>query len=1142
MKRPNKVPILLIIAMIGFLVFLVLISPAQSSRKQAIKFNKFGKSAFKENDYQKALKNFELSIKADPSFDKAHANLAELYYSLHRSKDAIMEYQRAIKANPKDPSHYLRLGALFYEDKEYNKAIETLKKARKLAEQEPKVYFFLGMTYFAMDDLDKAKENLNVLINMKQANETDMLKAHKVLGKVYLKKKDWENARLHFKIILDSNKASIIMKRSIKEEYKYVDRQLSVSKYGISAILVFVFVAIILFLFWRFIQKQQEGKTPISKLPSSASDAKDYDTLATYAVQHLKVLTKLPKALVYFVRREGQPLYLALADNLEREKYDDLDVDWDELSNWLTVNQGKPFIYNIEKKEPPFMRAFPKSRDRLDVAETRVGIPFVYQNVFRGVAFMASPKIKDMMKLRRYYEKNTETIRKTSLEVGAASEKIYQKESTTTDSVTPAYNQLYFKEKLPEEVARCRDSHNTLALIMFEIDRIIAIQKRFGEERKNYVLKTLIQSLQKYLNPSKELVFRISDYRFAIILCDIDNDSTLDKAHYLLDIISKTQFTTPIPNVTASMGMAIFPKQASTAKALDQEARNALDQAISTGRNKLVFEMKTAGLRPSIVQTVERESIENISAQETSSGSLRGIHIVSAKEKSRSSIPIAPPSAGKSTEESGRAKASKSPFKFRSAQKTQPEPPSRQTISRIEDKPEILTNVPNEEIQRSDTKKERLWKPRKATKSRHSAGSSRKESRDFVPIKPGTVKTRETGTPSRVSPPPWMKGKSTTVKTDKREKIETSVLRRPPKMREVGSSTSKLPPLPKSSQGLKPMRGLIRRSKSSAQMPGVRRRTGGATLRPYPGKKAGKSTEEKPVRSISRKQQETQEIPSHLKKIEKMKQKQADSKGRVKPIAPSIAPRRPFAKKKKEPRVIDRIPVAGTEPPIASATPSKRRPPTQIGTSQLPRLGMKSFKPSKKSSKVKSKTTQATQAAILRKKTQSKIAKDPITGFFYKSYFEQSIKRLMISASQTKRPLTLLFFKLDKHKELKGKYGQEKLNNVLKEITSMIGNFLKEGSDVPARYSEEIFVTILPDTTHQIAFNLGEQIRFTIGNLTFRDVPGNVTLSLGIASFPNKGKSPKEVMKNSYDAMVYAIKSGGNKSVIWNETLLKRKV
>jgi len=1144
MKRPKKIPILLITAIIGFLVFLVLISPAHSSRKRAVKFNNIGKSAFKENDYHKALKNFELAIKQDPTFDQAHANLAELYYSLHRMKDAIMEYQRAIKANPDEPSHYLRLGALYYEAKNYEKAVEILKKARDMAEQEPKVYYFLGMTYFAKDDLDKARDNLDILVNMKQANETDKLKAHKVLGKVYYKKKDWENARIHFKHILDSSKASEAMKRSIREEYKYVERQMNMSKYGIAAVLVFIFVAIVLFLFWRFIQRQQEGKAPITKLPSSASDAKDYDSLATYAVQHLKVLTKLPRALVYFVRREGQPLYLALADGLDREKFDDLEVDWDELPNWLAINQGKSFIYNIEKKEPPFMRAFPRARDRLDIAEARVGVSFAYQNSFRGIAFMASPKIKDMMKLRRFYEKNVETIRKTAMEVASAAERIYQKESATTDPVTPAYNQLYFKERLPEEVVKCRDAHKSLALIMFEIDKVIAIQKRFGEERKNYVLKTLVQSIQKYLDPTRELIFRISDYRFAIILPDIDDNSALDKANHFFDIIVKTQFTTPIPNVTASMGMALFPKQASTAKALEQEARNALDQAIATGRNKLVFEMETAGLRPSMIQLSGKDSIESISIKESGSGGLgrkgrdmkSGIPIAPPpSDKEKSSIPIAPPPMGRSTGEAGSLRTSKSPFRFRSAQKTQPELPSRQTIAGMEEKPEILAKIPTGELQRSSPDKERLIKPRQATRS----GSSRKEGRDFVPIKPEPVKARKSGTPSKVSPPPWMKGKTSTPKSDKREKMETSVLRRPPKMREVGSSTSKLPPLPKSSQSLKPMRGLIRRSKSPAQVPGMRRRTTGTTMRPFPGKKGGRVPGGGSAPPASGVKPKPREIPSAKE------QKKPDSGGLVKPISFSISPKKPFAKKKTEPKIIDRTPVSDITPPITSmkspTKPSKRRPASQIGTAPLPRLGMKSFKPSKSPAKADAKSSKASQAAILRKKTQGKIAKDPVTGFFYKSYFEQSIKRLMISASQTKRPLTLIFFKLDKHKELKGKYGQDKLNNILKEITSMIGNFLKEGSDVPARYSEEIFVFILPDTTHQIAFNLAEQIRFTVGNLTFRDVPGNVTLSLGIASFPNKGKSPKEVMKNSYDAMVYAIKSGGNKSVIWNETLLKRK-
>jgi diguanylate cyclase (GGDEF)-like protein len=281
---------------------------------------------------------------------------------------------------------------------------------------------------------------------------------------------------------------------------------------------------------------------------------------------------------------------------------------------------------------------------------------------------------------------------------------------------------------------------------------------------------------------------------------------------------------------------------------------------------------------------------------------------------------------------------------------------------------------------------------------------------------------------------------------------------------------------------------------------------------------------------------------------------------------PSVGPQKisPISAPKTEPRVIQRSAVQPAAPPVPDRrTPMQEQPKTvlaeikppvaprgtgrspitaPIGTAPLPRLGMKSLRPEVTGGLSDKKTEDAeSQAALMRKKAQVAAARDPVTQFFYKSYFEQNLRRLMGRANQNKRPLALIFFKLDKHKEIKSKSGQEKLNNVLKEISLMVGNFLKEGSDIPARYSDEIFVVILPDTSFQIAFNLAEQIRFTVGNLTFKEVPGQITLSLGIASYPNKGKSSSEVMKNSYDAMVYAIKSGGNSSVIWDEKLLKRK-
>jgi len=803
------------------------------------------------------------------------------------------------------------------------------------------------------------------------------------------------------------------------------------------------------------------------------------------------MLTKLPKALVYFVRRQGEPLFLAYAENLEADKFNSLSVNWDEISNWLTANQGLPFVYEAEKKGSLFMRAFPGGREKLDPAGPRVGIPIIHENTLRGLIFMCYPQITDKKKFKSIFKKNIGLIKKISQQIGAGADKIFRREASILDSITSAYNHFHFKEKLPDAVFKARNRRSSVSIIMFECDGIPAIQKRYGDEKANYVLSTVVQTIKDKIDVKEMMIFRLSDYLFSIILPGLDVEQGKETAIKLMELISSIQFTTPIPTITATLGMATYPDHAEDEKRLEEVVRKALEKAINSGRNRLIIETGSSIFPPS--SRLSGAKPKSVKLPETSEvGSLPG-----DLKTSKPSISIAPPPEEKEKpKEAEKTYESDllSPLTFRSAQKTQPT-----SLRGVPVRPTESTTV----FETDSGKISREVRP--SSKQEDKTGIIRKDGKDFVPIKPESAQVEKAQ-----SIPAWKKNMESSS-IEKPAAPDSSKLRRPPKMREVGSDTSRLPPLPKSMEAKKPMVGLIRRSKTAGQAPDIKRRGYDA----YP-------PESMPLDQIPQIKEAVVE-----EKIESQKKFPSGSLG---PKKIEFTPK-PVTT---ETKVIQEIPIEAPPPAgrIPPSTPLRKQPATPVGTTFLPKLALKTFTPSTK--------TPFAKPGEDRKKTAPPAAKDPVTGFFLKSFFEQSIGRFVVRASQTKRPLALMFFKLDKHKELKGKYGQEKLNNVLSEISEMIETFLKEGSDIPARYSDEIFVLILPDTSFQIAFNLAEQIRFTVGNLNFRDIPGQINLSLGIASFPDKGKSPKEVMKNSYDAMVYAIKSGGNRTAIWDENLFKK--
>ncbi len=1124
------------------------------TRALARRLNRRGLKYFKAHEDDKALRMFQMAVKADPTYDSPHANLAEWYLRYSRLEDAASEYQKAITANGKVPRYYLRLGEIYHTLKKYDKAITQYRNARELASDEPKVYYGLGLAYKAKGDLDKALENFKALIDMlgrkgrwKENEEFTKMywESQKYVGEIYYTKKKWNEAYAHFKKVYDE--APSVYKATVVEDLKAVERQKSQKIYATVALVVGVVVVLFFLIFYKKFIAPQKKKKGMPHLPSSPADAKDYRSLANFAIQHLKVATNLPKALVYFVEYEGEPLKLALADGLEPSKYSEIEVNYGDLPNWIKVNKGTPFVYEVEKKEIPFNKAFPRIKEKLDSAGPRVGVPFIHDGKLLGVAFMCYPQlpISDKKRLKRLFLKNTGLITDIAKEVAKSAFKIYQKNLSIRDNVTPAYNQIYFKERLSEEIGKCRQKRAPLCLFLFECDGIVKIQKRFGEERKNHVLKTVVKKIHEMFGTDVVSVFRISDYTFAVIMPGIDALKGKDLAKKLSKMVSEIDFGSPIPHITISMGLAVYPENGTDPKLLVSSAREALDKAISSGRNAFVIatdkekvhpgtdtlpptgtisiptieELKSIGTtkpkkedKDSKVKGADTASVRDSGslkkATPKESGSLRGSGSLRSSGSLRKvSIPIAPPPEEMEKKDtSSIRRKSGGLLTFRSARKKEPlkiKTEKKASVRRLL-KPKPSEVPPKEEepkkVTRSDVPSSSLRKTKVASgklskeKEKSVPDKIQKGGKKFVAIKPEVIREAEIKKPSK----PWIKVEPKEEEPKKAGVVtsETSLLKKAaPQMRKTRSATSKLPPLP-SGALKKPMVGLIRRSKTPSVISALKRRTAGSSIA-----KASKG-----------------EAP---KTMYLGKQKS--------PSGSLIAPK----------KIDIKLTTGKVSKPSTTGSGKLPHPPsTMAPTTRLPRVPLKTIRPAvgpaKYQPKAKKSTTPVRRAA-------PPGAQDPVTGFYFKSYFEQSIGRMILRAKQTKRPLSLLFFKLDKHKELKVRYGQAKLNNVLKEIAHMIKNFLKEGSDLPARYSDEIFVIILPDTSYQIGFNLAEQIRFTIGNLTFKDIPGQITLSLGIASYPEKGKSPREVMKHAYDAMVYAIKSGGNKSLIWDEKLFKNK-
>jgi diguanylate cyclase (GGDEF)-like protein/putative nucleotidyltransferase with HDIG domain len=159
---------------------------------------------------------------------------------------------------------------------------------------------------------------------------------------------------------------------------------------------------------------------------------------------------------------------------------------------------------------------------------------------------------------------------------------------------------------------------------------------------------------------------------------------------------------------------------------------------------------------------------------------------------------------------------------------------------------------------------------------------------------------------------------------------------------------------------------------------------------------------------------------------------------------------------------------------------------------------------------------------------------DPKTGLFNARYFSSALASELARAGRFERPMAVIMADLDLLRDLNNTYGHLAGDAVLRGIAEIFGEQLRH-YDVAARFGGEEFSILLPETDGDQALRIAERIRRTVAEREF-DVPTapapvRVTLSLGVAAFPQDGLDADELLHQA-DLAVYRAKLQGRNRVL----------
>jgi diguanylate cyclase (GGDEF)-like protein len=163
------------------------------------------------------------------------------------------------------------------------------------------------------------------------------------------------------------------------------------------------------------------------------------------------------------------------------------------------------------------------------------------------------------------------------------------REQSIRDWLTGAYNHRHFQETLQREIGRAERSGRPLSVLMLDIDDFKAINDRYGHPVGDAVLQAIVAQIRHEVRGDMDVLARYGGEEFAIILPETPTEEAAAVAERVRRRIDERLFRPPgsedVVRVTVSIGLATFPRDASTKPELIEKADAALYRAKRGGKN-----------------------------------------------------------------------------------------------------------------------------------------------------------------------------------------------------------------------------------------------------------------------------------------------------------------------------------------------------------------------------------------------------------------------------------------------------------------------------------------------------------------------------------------------------------------------------
>jgi len=164
----------------------------------------------------------------------------------------------------------------------------------------------------------------------------------------------------------------------------------------------------------------------------------------------------------------------------------------------------------------------------------------------------------------------------------------------------------------------------------------------------------------------------------------------------------------------------------------------------------------------------------------------------------------------------------------------------------------------------------------------------------------------------------------------------------------------------------------------------------------------------------------------------------------------------------------------------------------------------------------------------LREALRAQSIRDSLTGWFNRRYMEETLGREISRAARNRRPLAIIMLDVDNFKQFNDTFGHEAGDLALQNLCETLKSHVRN-EDVACRLGGDEFVIVLPDTSAELAGQRAEELRSAVAHLDIQyqgRLLEPMALSFGIATFPENGRTLKDLLRASDNALFRAKDEG----------------